>query len=118
MRHHILDHPHACILTERHDALRMELHGSHRLLGMLDPHDRAILAFGRDDEITVERRRIGEDRVITADGHFFGKAREDRAGFQHTHARRLAMHGDRQLAQLTAIGLRQRLQAEADAEDR
>ncbi len=64
------------------------------------------------------RRRIGKDRVVAADGHFLGEAGEDDARLQHADARRLAVHRQCQMAQLAAIGLGERLQAEADAEDR
>src|SRR6218665_415197 len=88
MRHDVLDHPHPGVAAERHDRFRVELHGRDRLLGVLDAHDRAILAFSSDDEIRMQRGRVGEDRVVTTDGHFPGKAREDDARLQYADARR------------------------------
>ncbi len=74
--------------------------------------------LGRDDEIVGQAHRIGEDRVVAADGDLLGQAGEDDAGLRDADARRLAVHRHMQLPQLAAIGFGQRLQAEADAEDR
>ncbi len=118
MRHHILDHPHTGIAAKRHDRFRVELHRCHRLLRVLDAHDRAVFAFRRDHKIAVKRGRIGEDRVVATDGDFAAQTGKDETRLENADARGLAMHRDRQLAKLSAIGFRQRLEPEADAEDR
>ena len=55
--------------------------------------------------------------MIAPDRHLFGKAGEDDAGFGHANARRLAVIGNVEGAQLPAIAFGQCLKAEAHAED-
>ena len=53
--------------------------------------------------------RIGKNRVVATDSDFLRQAGEDDARLRHADARRLAVHGDVQLAQFAAIGFGQRL---------
>ena len=96
----------------------MELHCRDRLLAVLERHDHAVLGLGRHEKLRWQSRGVGENRVIAANGDFLRQPGEDHPVSVDPYPRRLSVHRHMKLAKCAAIGFGERLQAQADPEDR
>ena len=100
------------------DALGMELHAVHGMRLVLQAHDQAVAGLGRDRQAVGQRlraRRSANDSASTS--------KRLRQALEHALARvgdlrQLAVHRHRRADHLAAVGLADRLVAEADAEQR
>ena len=99
------------------DALGMELHAVHGVALVLHAHDEAVGGLGRDLERVGQARALDDQRMVARRREVLRDAVEDAlAGMVHLGS--LPCIRRRRADDPAAIGLADRLVAEADAEDR